>query len=262
MQIADKIFALFGTWKAREDTYIDANVRGVFENFNRLLAHDLDSLVANVDGYIDNLLFYRSLQDRYIALYLEAKGCYLDTTLYDNAHLRALIRVLTQLNNIRGTTPSYVVMFRWLGFESVVIEEDFHFYAFDSPLELDSSSRPHLDSRNRCRTCTPYDIHLTGTLDLTPSLYAQIMDVLKYIEPINAQLRTITYNGFDITDGQFLFFEISELGELRFTTLNDNWGGNVQLDDSGTLIVELPSELAPFWTFSFNPFGEVVLNII
>lgn len=259
--IKDKIFPLFGEWKALEDSYKDNFGKGIFENFNLVLGEDLDALVAKIDGYLTNLLFYRTIEEVRIPFFLEAEGCYINTNLYSNAQLRALMRSLKQLNNIRGTILSYEVMFRWLGFETVQVIEDFNIYTFDSPLTLDSDIRPTFDTGDKCKGCIRYDLVLTGNVPLTPLLYDQIKDVLAYLEPIDAKLRKITYNGFDITNGQFLFFHINSDGRLIFTTLNPDWGGSFELVGVN-LVVNLPAELAAFWSFEITPFATLKLNII
>jgi len=261
MAFKDKIFPLFGEYKGVEDSFKDAQGKGVFENFNLVLGEDLDALIDKVDRYIENLFFYKTIQDDKIVFFLEHNGCYLDTTLYSNDQLRSLMRFLPFWNNTRGTKLSYEVGLRWLGFDSVTIVEDFNIYTFDSPLTFDSPIRPTFDSSRKCKSCTNYEIHLTGTIPLTPQLFRQIKDVIRYVEPITAKLRKITYNGFDITNGQFLFFTINEFGNLIFTTLYPDWGGAFELQGTD-LVVSIPADLVPFWNFQINPFAKLILQII
>jgi len=50
----------------------------------------------------------------------------------------------------------------------------------------------------RCKSCSDYDVVLSGSITITANVLIWIVNAIKYNEPINAKLRFVTYNGATI----------------------------------------------------------------
>lgn len=213
MRIKERIWSLFGIDYNQRDSYKDTNDRGFLQRYNEMLAEDMDThILPKVEQLIDRLLMPHRMDNKFIGHLEGSRGVNVVIDFSDNELRKVVLQIIIQVNRIKGTKLSYEVMLRLLGFDTVEVIEDFTIYSFDSPVTLDDEVR-RLDSGGRCAPCTDYDINLTGAVPMTATLLSQIKTVIDYVEPINAKLRKIYYEGFDITDGGVVFFILDfELG--------------------------------------------------
>lgn len=150
---------------------------------------------------LENTITPETCFERYVP-YLESEwGNKIDTqNLYLSQAIvgrRKVLEVLGRLHTVRGSIRGYEVCFGMLGINMVLTEFE-EGYGFDSPITLDHTSR-RLDSS--CPTCSDYTIALTGAATLGSTLIAAIWSIILFNQPINARLRSITYNGEPIVNG-------------------------------------------------------------
>lgn len=234
--IKEKIGNLFGNWKLKEDSF-EQDGKGVWQRFNELLSEDLDALVSLIDDLIANLYKYDTVKSEYIAFVFDSFGNYLNWDLYSEAQKRSMLSVLTHLHNIRGTKRSYKILLRLIGFTEVNLIEDFQLNSFDSPLDFDSVERPTFDANRLCSNCRFYDLELataSGTVNDLQML--QLYDIVTFLEPINARLRRILLQGFDISQNRYIYFVFNNLGELTYVKLNDDLDVSFEYDSEGNLL--------------------------
>jgi len=190
--LKDKIFELFGYRDAINDVpKVDG--KGFLQRFNEVLAEDMDENELNkIINLLSNLMDPGTILDKFIPLRNDHFGM---ETYFGSEYstMRKILSILAQLYKAKGTKLGYQVLFRVIGItgEFTLLEYGLD-TGFDSSITLDDPVR-RLDSFNA--TCSPYSITLTGTLPLTSELVAMIANVIRFNEPINAKLISLTYNG-------------------------------------------------------------------
>lgn len=203
MKFEFNIFPKFFTaHDKRTDVNKDVNGKGTLERFNEIIGQDLDlEVVPLMENLVENIYPPTTVWDRYIP-YLESMFGFKNKTwnLYLSNSLptrRTVLQVITRLHSIRGTRRGYEICFAMLGMSAVLTEYPAG-YGFDSHVTFDDDNRT-FDST--CPTCSDYSLDLTGTLALTPDIIQAIGSIIIFNEPINARLRSITYNGAPISIG-------------------------------------------------------------
>lgn len=201
MQYELNIFPKFFTsHDKRTDSNKDVNGKGTLERFTEIVGKDLDE---NIMPLLDNLLLniypHDTAFDRYIP-YLESMFGfkYTNWNLYLSSAIsmrRNVLAVIHRLHSIRGSYRGYEVCFSMLGM-TIVLTEHPAGYGFDSIVTLDDVNRT-FDSN--CPTCSDYSLDLTGTITITPAVLQAIASIIEFNEPINARLRSLTYNGSPIS---------------------------------------------------------------
>lgn len=134
---------------------------------------------------------------------------------------------------------------------STIVETWDNLYGFDKEIGFDAEDR-RFDGK--CATCSPYSIYLYGTLTLTIELLHDVFKVIKFVEPINADLVNVYYNLMPILTGLTSIW-IDENGDLNYTTtdpdlvitlaangdlfFNGTNAGRYHLDENGDIIFDL-----------------------
>ena len=227
-KLKDFIFSLFTPWDKRIDVNKDSEGKGTMERYNEILGMQADEdIIPFIDNMIDNTLVPDTMLDKFIP-YLESMVG-LDPLIDDLTIRRQVLKNILRIYKVKGTKKSYEIVFKLLGFDSIeIIEQDISF-GFDSPLTLDDVNRVFDDGS--CYTCGFYTINLTGTAAFTEDLSKAIRNAIKLVEPINARLLEITYNGI-VTNIISIF--VDERGDLIYTAVNDI---RLLLDARGDLII-------------------------
>lgn len=214
----NKLFEYFGAYAKRNDTNKNGLDQGFFERYNMGVGASLDyEITPKIDNFMANLYDPETCLDRYV-VYLESMMGYNqdNNTLYlsavINPNRRNMLKKFRKLCLIRGTKRCYTILLAQLGL-AVTFTENFNQYGFDSPVTFDDPIR-RFDMR--CDTCSTYELALTGTVTMTPTLLEAILSMIAFNEPINATLSVLTYNGSPI--GNFLAPDFDYSFDLSFNS--------------------------------------------
>lgn len=189
----------------------DSNEKGTQERFAEVWAAEIDSTVPYIENLNANVLVPKTRLSRFVAYYEQEMG-YKDTWLwFKDASIgfrNNVVKIMQRIYQIRTTQRAYDIMFSWLGI-TMVLTEDFNYDAgFDSTTTFDSSLRTFDSYYN---VVIPYDVALTGPVISFPIplpfslsnnavlMLRAIYTILLFNQPETAILRSITYNGADIS---------------------------------------------------------------
>lgn len=192
--LKDIIFDLFGFRDRKEDINKDVNNKGLHQRFIELLAEDLDdNELSLINNLIENTLNPNTAFVRFLPNLEYTFGTPAFSS--DAVMRRKILTFIARVNPYRGTKLGYILILRLLGFTGANFIENNNSYGFDSPITFDDPIR-FFDMK--CKGCSSYEIDVLGTLTLTPALIQSIKEIIKYNEPINADLISLKYNGVTI----------------------------------------------------------------
>lgn len=247
--LKDIIYDFFGVRAKRNDINKDVDGKGFQQRYNELLAGDFD----DNELLLLNELIERTSDPRTVVVALLP---YLECNWGNNLVIdqstsvkRKVQQYISRYYEIKGTKQGYEILFRMMGFDTVVLDEIFIDFGFDSPITFDDNER-RFDGR--CKPCTPYNITLTGSLPVTQELITYVYNIIRFNEPINARVRDVLYNGSLLVQNLISVF-IDSLGDLNYnndfdpqlTLVLDGNGdlqvtgpnaGNYSIDGNGDLI--------------------------
>lgn len=198
--LKDKIFSYFGVNAKVKDTFKDGSGKGINERYQECIGEGYDDeLQSLVDNLIDNTVVPQTMLSKLIPHMESMLG---NPVVVSDAVAtrRKVLQFAQKIYDYKSTIVSYKILFRLLGLDYNGVEIIIHDSAsgFDSPDTLDDPSRTFDGSK----CCSEYSVILTGP-PLTDEIEAAIFRIIAYLEPVNATLRTVFYNGDDI-----LFFDI------------------------------------------------------
>lgn len=186
------IFPLFGVNAKVKDTYKDAYGKGINERYQEAIGETYDDELQDlIDLFLDRTIIAETMLSRMIP-YMEYNLGNPVVVLDSVSMRRKILKFAQHIYNIKSTQKSYEVLLKLLGFNTVIVEEFADNEGFDSDLTLDDDFRT-FDGSNKA--CNFYSVHLTGGVAITQTVYDAIIRIIEYLEPINADLREITYNG-------------------------------------------------------------------
>jgi predicted transcriptional regulator with HTH domain len=215
-KLKTRLFEYFGVHAKREDSYKDSNGKGINERYQESVGEDYDD---NLSDLMDNL-FDRTLQPKTMLSklipHMEDMLGNPVIVLNDVPMRRKILQFVHHIYNIRSTHKSYEVLFRMLGFDTVTVQEFVITVGFDSDVTFDDPVRTFDGTE---KFCSEYSVHLTGTIGLDAVKVLAINRIIKFLEPINAHLREVTYNGDPISIGLILVY--IENGNQYYDNAND-----------------------------------------
>lgn len=200
----DWIFTLFPLRFKRDDTYKDANDKGLLERFMESFGDEIDNeIIPYIENYLD-IFDALNVSDELLGHLADTLGNPPDTLGYPDKY-RLLLKYLVSLNKLKGTIPAYELLFKIFGVNIVIdeFEIDKHFY--DTGEYYDDGSILY---DTNCPICSGYEIQISdpynnfplfATIDSYPDLLENLIKLVKYVEPINAQWLSMTYNGSPVS---------------------------------------------------------------
>jgi len=195
--LKEKIFPFFGVDAKRRDTFKDINGKGISERYQEALGDGYDDEVSDlVDNLLDNILVPKTMKATHIHLMEWMLGGIVRVN-GTTAMRRKIIGFAHTIYNIKGTAKSYEVLLRLLGFATVTIEELVEVGTFDSDTTFDDEFRT-FDSDPGCG-CAKYNVLLTGGVSVSDEMIIAIYRIINFLEPINATLGHVYYNGSEIS---------------------------------------------------------------
>lgn len=211
-----------------DDINKNSEEKGTNQRFQEMLADDWDTeLLPFVYNLVDTV-YAENTPDKFVP-YIEYYWGIYQSIVDDMDIRRKLLKYIPKIYQTKGTLTSYEILFKVLGFTSVSIEELQQETGFDSPLLFDDEQRRF--DKNECQTCSKYNLHLGGNLQMSEPIYNSIVKAVSLVEPINAKLNSVIYNGNIVT---FAIF-VDDNGDLLYSSLNSNT--NIYLKDNGDIVI-------------------------
>lgn len=221
----------FGAYERSIDSNKDNDGLGTLERYNLMIADDIDQqIVPYMTELINHIRCVDEMMVGLIPIWEEVWGYEL---YYEDTLRRKLLQQILSINKIKGTPKSYKVLFSYID-TSVTITEDFNGYGFDSDEEFDSDART-FDSGECQMYCSGYSLALVTTRTLDSTYYLQALNIIRYLQPLNAELTGITFNGNSITS-IYISVTINSDGDLIFFNEFDP-DLTLHIDSNGDLIV-------------------------
>lgn len=211
-----------------DDINKNSEEKGTNQRFQEMLADDWDTeLLPFIYNLVDTV-YAENTPDKFVP-YIEYYWGIIDPIIEDMDIRRKILKYIPKIYQTKGTLTSYEIVFKILGFTSVFIEELQQETGFDSPLLFDDEQRRF--DRNECQTCSKYNLHLGGNLQISETFYNSIIKAIAFVEPINAKLNSIIYNDNLVTFA--IFVDVN--GDLQYSALNSST--DIYLKDNGDIVI-------------------------
>lgn len=192
MSYKDTVFSLYGSYVSTQDSYHDAEGKGLFERFNEILGQDLDDeVITAIQGLLDEMIVPATMQEKFIALLMSQIG-FTPVMNISREKKTKLLGMLRTLYDRRGLENCQNTLLSFMGITSVehVGKEVYTVRGLDSTLSLDSGRT--LDSTKS--STFYYDFKLKGTEQLSESLIESIMSIIWFNLPYYVILMRVYYN--------------------------------------------------------------------
>lgn len=199
------IFSKFPDYFWENDSYKDGQGLGLLQRYLKAIGQELDEnitpQIANVQDIQDPI----TTAEKYLTHLSDVLGNPPDT-FYDVPKYRRMLRYIMGINKCKGTIASYEKIFAILGVTINITQIAEQVYQYDTGEQYDKA----LTYDTPCPPCTDYTLAIIdpddnfpilGTMGVNLNIYRLLMAIIKYVEPINARLITLTYKGVDITTG-------------------------------------------------------------
>lgn len=191
------LFSLFPFWYKENDTYKDINGQGLFERYLELFGERLDEdFIPFADNFLQ-IIKADTCDPKFLNHIAYTLGNPPDVTNNEYTY-RRLLSFVVSLYKIKGTISSYVYFFNILGFDISITEYPGVNILYDSGYLYDVSG---VDYDKYCMGCSQYSIFFSSQVSCSasgiPPLSQTILDnlyqVIFFLEPINAKLKTISH---------------------------------------------------------------------
>lgn len=249
--IKDIIFDFFGVRDKVKDLYKDVNGNGFKQRFIELMANDVDeNEISNINNLVENTGDPRTALVKFLPYREQTFGGLVDL-LGGVALQRKVIEHASFIHKRRSTKDGYEILLRWRGFDTAIVTNLAGNSGFDSPVTFDDPVRVF---DQKCATCGRYSIALTGSITIDPDVVQAILNIIKFNQPIDMKISTITYNGTPILSGFMVTFFVDANGDLQYTNPYDA-SFSAQLIN-GDLVIT--SDFAQFYSLDIN--GDVIFT--
>lgn len=201
------------------DSYKDGGGKGFVRRFVEILGEELD------DYHLEKI---ESISTEYVPstvtnpVYLEYFATLIGDiprVLTDDTQFARLIEFMLSIFKIKGTIKSYKSLLTALGHTTVTIEElEPSENLYDDPEILYDD--PEVLYDESCATCSEYNVNITTSIDLTGDNYKRVADCIALLEPINAKLKVVNWNG-DPVNVVHIEVYVDENGDLIYSNVAD-----------------------------------------
>lgn len=220
------------------DSYKDIGGKGFVERYLEIFGDELDLEYVTK---IENLVKQKDpkLADATMLDLLASANGDLPNLSKDTAHYRNIISFISAIWRIKGTIKSYQSGFYMLELYNTVITEEVPVEVMYDDDAIEYDEEPEWEYDTDCPTCSGYSISTEGGGPLTISLYRKMLAVVTLLQPINAILRSITYNGV-LIETIFIGVEVDGDGNLVYDNAADP-ELILSLSPTGDLIIDGPN---------------------
>lgn len=207
--------ALLPDYIRQEDSYKDMSGKGFIVRYLEIFGKELDDeYYAKIEGWLLNISPITS-DTQYLDYFAVMLGD-IERLIADDYDYRRFLTYLLSIYKVKGRALSYRSMLRAVGMETVVNDIEPVPVLYDTP-GVDYDSGFSYDTN--CEACSNYELIITGPT-ITGELYRVMKAMIALVEPINAKLTKITYNGDEIT-AVFIEVTIDDDGNLIYDNTND-----------------------------------------
>jgi hypothetical protein len=233
---------LLPSYFTSEDSYKDSNGKGFLQRFLEIFGEELDDYSDEAINELESLANPLLLSDIEFLNYKAFRSGDLNLTslLLSTGEYQNLLTYIFTIYKVKGTKKSYEALLALLNITEV------SFQRYPTPdIRYDVEGINYDDNQVRyddsiCITCFEYDLIITGTESISSLFYSNVIKLVKLVEPINAKLIKIIYNGTELSEAPITVY-VDENGDLVYDNTNDP-GLILSLDDNGNLIISGPSE--------------------
>ncbi len=218
------------------DSYKDLDNKGFVERYLSIFGAELDEFYYNqIDEIGDQTNPLNASNIAYLDLIAAGLGD-LPNISQNSDHYRRILSFILSIWKVKGTKKSYKAIFYTLSVILVSLDEiDVTVLHYDDGVSTYDDGVTFYDEN--CPICSEYDITVTGPA-LTADIYQKLLNLVTLVEPINAHLRNITYNG-SLIELVFITVEIID-GDLVYDNTYDP-GLILELDANGDLLISGPN---------------------
>ena len=221
--LKDVIFSYFGRTEAVRDSNKDGDGKGTVQRMNEAYAEDFDTNVLTpTQELVQNTIDPRTCSSGFLPYLQFIPGVpYIDT---DEAMNRKLVKYSEKFAGIRGTKLALrTIYLNFMGMLTFSITEYWMDWTYDNGgvVKYDNTGGYKYDMSKCQQYCSEYSIALTGTPStLSVDQVIAVFAALIYNEPINAHLRTLTYNGVELAP-YIVVISIDSDGDLIYNNTYD-----------------------------------------
>jgi hypothetical protein len=193
------------------DSYKDVNQKGFVVRFLEIFGTELDDEIYNKIDELSNQYNPLTANVEYLEYFAAEMGD-LPKFLENDIDFARVLTFIISIYKIKGRIKSYKALLTCLGFSNVVLNEIVPVGAqYDNGLFYDDGVFYDDD----CVTCSDYEIEITTAGAITGALYQTVISLVALIEPVNARLGAVIWNGSEL---EIILIEISidENGDLVY----------------------------------------------
>ena len=187
------IWSFFGTYYQRNDSYKDAQGRGLVQRYQEVLAGEMDvNFYAKLAVMTDRLHVPAEMVPQLIPYREQERG--IPAALIEGVPVRRkVLRYLLRLHANRGTVWNYKFLFALMGFDCQIVE-------YQSTGRFDTGVFDDGRFDQYASNSGDYDILLSSTpaMKIRTAMYQAILRIIDYNNPIFARVGRILYNGSPI----------------------------------------------------------------
>lgn len=195
----------------QEDSYKDVDGKGFIVRFLEIFGEELDDEYYNKIEELQDQLSPGTCEAKFLDYFAVMEGDF--AVELNNEHdYRLFLQYLLSIYQVKGRKLSYEAILGALGLTIVLNEVEPAPVTYDSGILYDD---PDVFYDTNCEPCSDYSLEIEGLNPISPSLYQKILELIALVEPINAHLTGITYNGSEIT-ALYIEVEIDENGDLIY----------------------------------------------
>lgn len=233
--ISDLVKKQLPDYIIENDSYKDLDGKGFVERFLSIFGAELDEFYYDQINEIgDQTNPLNASKIAYLDLIAASLGD-LPNISQNSDHYRRILSFIISIWKIKGTKKSYTDIFYTLSVILVSLNEiDNAIISYDDGIALYDDGVSFYDTN--CLPCSDYDLVVTGP-DLTSDIYLKLLNLIALVEPINAHIRNITYNGTLI---ELIFITVTIVdGDLIYDNAYDP-DLILTLDANGDLLISGP----------------------
>jgi hypothetical protein len=203
----DWLFTLFPRYYIQGDTN-PVGGKGLFERYLEVFGAELDEHLTPKITDLTNLNSIASVDSKYLTYLAWMCGNPPDL-FYSEARYRRFIQYFTDIIKNKGTVKGYELLFGLLGCTVVIteiplVDSRYDVYDESTPPVVIHQYDELLKYDEECPTCSKYNLtindpegncQILSTTDTSSAVYLLLQALIKFVEPINVTLETLTYNG-------------------------------------------------------------------
>jgi len=200
----DWIYTIFPRFFRENDTDL-VNGKGLFERYVSVFGDELDQEMISSIQDLGDLNIVLTTDAKYLAYLAWMCGNPPDL-FYNTTWYRKFIKYFTDIVKKKGTEEGYNLLFGLVGCSVTITEVSLAIHNYDvANAHHDSGLKYDME----CPSCSQYDLEIhdpDGNLDfittsgINTSAYLLLMAIIRFLEPINAKLRNLTYEGDPVAD--------------------------------------------------------------